>query len=301
MHTLRKMQLFDYLNYLFLIGFSCVMLYPLLYVFSISVSDGEAVWRQSVKLFPIGFNLDAYEASAIAKANAVVRAYRNSIVYTVLGTTFTLIVCLLAAYPLSEPRFRWRGPISLILGMTLFFSAGLIPTYLAYQSYGLLNTIWVITLPVAFNFWFIILVRANISMIPRELKDAARVDGASDFRILLQIIVPLSKPILATIALFVAVAIWNDFFNPLLYLNEQLGKVPLDHHAAADADTGSHRGGGAGELCRHLASEVVFQAGKDGNRHRDVGSDSAGISLCPKVLCAGHTGRRNQGVNAGAL
>ena len=119
MHTLRKMRLFDYLNYLFLIGFSCLMLYPLLYVFSISVSDGEAVWRQSVKLFPIGFNVEAYEA--IARANAVVRAYRNSILYTVLGTTFTLIVCLLAAYPLSEPRFRLRGPISLILGLTLFF------------------------------------------------------------------------------------------------------------------------------------------------------------------------------------
>ena len=87
MHTLRKMRLFDYLNYLFLIVFSCLMLYPLLYVFSISVSDGEAVWRQSVKLFPIGFNVEAYEA--IARANAVVRAYRNSILYTVLGTSFT--------------------------------------------------------------------------------------------------------------------------------------------------------------------------------------------------------------------
>ena len=224
MHTLRKMQLFDYLNYIFLIGFSCLMLYPLLYVFSISVSDGEAVWRQSVKLFPIGFNLEPYEA--IARSNSVLRAYRNSITYTVLGTAFTLIACLLAAYPLSEPRFRLRGPISLILGLTLFFSAGLIPTYLTYQSYGLLNTTWVIVLPVAFNFWFIILVRANISTIPRELKDAARVDGASDFRILLQIIVPLSKPILATIALFVAVAVWNDFFNPLLYLNNS-EKFPL--------------------------------------------------------------------------
>ena len=224
MHILRKMQLFDFLNYLFLLGFSCLMIYPLLYVFSISVSDGEAVWRGYVTLFPVGFNLEAYEG--IARANAVARAYRNSITYAVVGTTFTLIICLLAAYPLSERRFRWRGPISLILGLTLFFSAGLIPTFLAYQSLGLLNTIWVITVPVAFNFWFIIIMRANISSIPRELQEAARVDGASDFRILFQIIIPLSKPILATIALFVAVAIWNDFFNPLIYLNDS-EKFPL--------------------------------------------------------------------------
>ena len=217
MHTLRKMQLFDYLNYLFLIGFSCVMLYPLLYVFSISVSDGEAVWRQSVKLFPIGFNLDAYEA--IAKANAVGASVSE--LDRLHGAWHDVHTDSLPAggIPALGAALSLARSDQSDLGMTLFFSAGLIPTYLAYQSYGLLNTIWVITLPVAFNFWFIILVRANISMIPRELKDAARVDGASDFRILLQIIVPLSKPILATIALFVAVAIWNDFFNPLLYLN----------------------------------------------------------------------------------
>ena len=215
---LRRMHFADYFNYLFLILFTFLMIYPFIYVFSLSVSDSWAVFTGQVWLFPVGFKLDVYDA--VFDTNLMVRAFRNSITYTALGVGFTLFFCTLGAYVFAEHRFRWRGPLSLLLGLTLFFGAGLIPTFLTYNSYGLKNTVWVMALPFAFNMWYIILIRTNIQAIPQELKDAARADGASDIRILVQIIVPLIIPILATIALFTAVARWNDFYTALVYLDE---------------------------------------------------------------------------------
>ena len=193
-------------------------------IFSLSVSDRLAVARGDVWLWPKGFDLDIYKA--VFDTDLILRAFRNSITYTALGVGFTLFFCTLGAYVFAEHRFRWRGPLSLLLGLTLFFGAGLIPTFLTYNSYGLKNTVWVMALPFAFNMWYIILIRTNIQAIPQELMDAARPDGASDIRILVQIIVPLIIPILATIALFTAVARWNDFFTALVYLDES-NMMPL--------------------------------------------------------------------------
>ena len=215
---LRKMHFADYFNYLLLILFTFLMIYPFIYIFSISVSDGLAIARGDVWLWPKGFDLDIYKA--VFDTDLILRAFRNSFTYTALGVLFTLFFCTLGGYVLSERRFHWRGPLSLLLGFTLFFSAGLIPTFLTYNSYGLKNTVWVMALPFAFNMWYIILIRTNIQAIPQELKDAARADGASDIRILVQIVVPLIVPILATIALFTAVARWNDFYTALVYLDE---------------------------------------------------------------------------------
>ena len=215
---LSKMRFADYINYLALILFAFLLIYPFIYIFSLSVSDGLAVARGDVWLWPKGFDLDIYKA--VFDTDLILRAFRNSITYTALGVGFTLFFCTLGAYVFAEHRFRWRGPLSLLLGLTLFFGAGLIPTFLTYNSYGLKNTVWVMALPFAFNMWYIILIRTNIQAIPQELKDAARADGASDIRILVQIIVPLIIPILATIALFTAVARWNDFYTALVYLDE---------------------------------------------------------------------------------
>jgi putative aldouronate transport system permease protein len=212
------MHFADYFNYLLLILFTFAMIYPFIYIFSISVSDGLAIARGAVWLWPIGFDLDIY--TAVFETDLILGAFRNSIIYTALGVLLTLIFCTLGGYVFSERRFRWRGPLSLLLGFTLFFSAGLIPTFLTYNSYGLKNTVWVMALPFAFNMWYIILIRTNIQSIPQELKDAARADGASDFRVLVQIVVPLIVPILATIALFTAVSRWNDFYTALVYLDE---------------------------------------------------------------------------------
>jgi putative aldouronate transport system permease protein len=220
------MTFWDVLNYLALILLSVVMLYPIVYTLSVSISSVEAVARRAVTLFPVGLDLKIY--TDIIKSNSVAIAYRNSIVYATMHTFFTLAVSLVAGYLLSEVRFRWRNSLSLLLGFTLFFSAGLIPTYLVYSQYGIVNTPWVVTLPSAFNYWFIILVRTNIQAIPQDLKDAARMDGASDFDLLLKIILPLSTAILAAIGLFAAVNSWNDYFGPLIYLDKtNLQPLPL--------------------------------------------------------------------------
>ena len=219
-----KMIIGDYINYLFLALFIAIMVYPFIYVFSVSVSDPQAVFRKEVILFPKGFSLRAY--SGIFNSDTIITAYKNTVVYTVVGTCFTLLFSLMAAYPLSEPRFRPRIVIAMILSVTMFFQPGLIPRFLIYNSYKLTDTLWVMVLPVAFNFWYIILLRANIQVIPQELKDAARIDGANDFQILFRVVVPLSMPILATLALFSAVYIWNDFFTPLIFLNDS-SKYPL--------------------------------------------------------------------------
>ncbi|MDI7277507.1 MAG: carbohydrate ABC transporter permease [Anaerolineae bacterium] len=226
MQTWNKMTIWDALNYLALVLMSVAMLYPMLYALSVSVSSVEAVARNAVMLFPVGFDPGVYPE--VLRSSAIARAYRNSIVYAVMHTAFTLTVCLVGGYLFSERRFRFRGALSLILGLTLFFSAGLIPTYLTYSRYGMVNTPWAVTLPGAFSYWYIILVRTNIQAIPQELKDAARIDGASDFRVLLQVILPLSTAILATIGLFAAVGSWNDYFGPLIYLQKtELQPLPL--------------------------------------------------------------------------
>ena len=136
----NKMTMGDYLNYLFLVIVILVMAYPFLFVVSISISDPAAVARKEVWLFPKGFSLTAY--SGLIKTNAILQAYRNSIVYSVLGTLCTLVVGMLAAYPLSEVRFRPRTIIAMVLASTIFLHPGLIPLFLVYNSYGLTNTIW---------------------------------------------------------------------------------------------------------------------------------------------------------------
>jgi ABC-type glycerol-3-phosphate transport system permease component len=226
MQTWNKMTIWDVLNYLMLVLMSLLMLYPIVYALSVSLSSVEAVAHGRVMLFPVGFDASVYPQ--VLRTSAIARAYRNSILYAAMHTTFTLAVALVGGYIFSERRFRFRGALALILGLTLFFSAGLIPTYLTYAGYGLVNTAWAVTLPSAFSYWYIILVRTNIQAIPQELKDAARIDGASDFRLLLQVILPLSTAILATIGLFAAVRSWNDYFGPLIYLQKtELQPLPL--------------------------------------------------------------------------
>ncbi len=226
MQIWNKMTFWDVLNYMGLALTGLVMLYPMVYALSVSISSVEAVGKRAVMLFPVGLDLSIYRD--ILRSNSVAAAYRNSIVYAAMHTAFTLSVSLVGGYLFSERRFRFRHSLSLILGLTLFFGPGLIPTYLTYMRYGIVNTPWVVTLPGAFSYWFIILLRTNIQAIPQELKDAARIDGASDFRLLLQVILPLSTAILATVGLFAAVGSWNDYFGPLIFLDKTaLQPLPL--------------------------------------------------------------------------
>lgn len=218
MQQLNEMTFWDYVNYAALTLICAAMLYPFIYVIANSLSDPDAVVNNEVYLLPKGFSLDAY--TAVFGANSILRAYFNTILYTVLGTAANVSVALVAGYVLADRRFRWRYRIGWILGLTLFLNAGLIPTFVIFAGYGLVNSVFAMIVPWAFSFWEIVLVRTFIQGIPEDLKDAARVDGAGDFYILVRIIIPLSGAIIATVALFTSVDIWNSFFTPFIYLNK---------------------------------------------------------------------------------
>ncbi len=207
-----------------LLLFSFVMLYPLLYVFSVSVSDLHAIMLGKVKLFPVGFQLKAYRITFINPD--IWRAYGNTILYSVTGTFLVLLLNSLTAFVLSYRDLYGRNVLTVFFVVTMFFSGGLIPTYLLISRLGMIDTIWAIILPAAVGPWYIVIFRTNFEQIPRSLIEAAEMDGARSWMVYLRVILPLSKPILATIALFSLVGHWNNFFGPLIYLSSNR-KMPL--------------------------------------------------------------------------
>ncbi|MGH2557999.1 MAG: carbohydrate ABC transporter permease [Thermomicrobiales bacterium] len=211
---------FNIFNYVVLTLFLLVVLYPLIYIVSASFSSARAVTSGQVWLWPVDVTLDGYKA--IFKHHLLVRGFLNSLFYTVVGTAVSVTLTILAAYPLSRKDLYGRGVIMFLFFFTLLFSGGLIPTYLVVKDLGLLNTRWALVFPAALSIYNMIITRTYFqTAIPDELLDAATIDGASDFRFLWNVVIPLSGPIVAVNALFYAVAQWNQFFNALIYLTDQ--------------------------------------------------------------------------------
>lgn len=207
-----------------LVLINIIMLYPFLYVFSTAISTQSEVMAGNVWLYPIGFDMTAMKQ--IIQYPMFLNSYKNTIIYSVCGTICTLLLTSLTAYPLSRPNFRSKSVIAKIYLFTMFFGGGMIPTYLVYRSYGLVDNPLVMILPGALSAWNIILCRTFFQGIPESLHESAHLDGASDLTILVKIIMPLSKPVLSTIALFTMVGIWNNYFTGLLYFNDST-KYPL--------------------------------------------------------------------------
>ncbi|MFC5649963.1 carbohydrate ABC transporter permease [Paenibacillus solisilvae] len=171
-------------------------------------------------LLPTGFTLDAYKE--IFRYDAVWRGYGNTLLYTSVGTIVNLIMTTLAAYPLSRRDLPGRGLLMFVITFTMFFSGGLIPTYLVVKDLGLVNTFWAMIVPTAIATYNLIVMRTYFqNSIPWELQEASLMDGCSNTRLLIHIILPLSKPILAVMVLFYAVNHWNAFFNALIYLRDE--------------------------------------------------------------------------------
>ncbi len=217
-------RVFDAFNVLFMLLVGFVMLYPFYWVFITTISDPVYLSKHTVKLWPKGFHVDAYKY--VLADDAIWRAYGNTIRYTVVGTLVSLSVTSLTAYVLSIRTYSLKRPLSLFFTVTLFLNGGMIPTYLMISNLKLINTIWAIALPPAMSLWYVVILRTGFGGVSEELREAALVDGANDLRIFLQIVLPLSKAALATIALFAAVGYWNNLFNALLYINEK-NKFPL--------------------------------------------------------------------------
>lgn len=217
-------RLFDRLNIVFMILVICATLYPLYYVAVISLSNGNAVLRQEVGFFPVGFTLEAYKM--VMTTATIPRSLLNSILYTTVGTLINLSFTALCAYPLARPYFSGRKVFTWMVTVTMLFSGGLIPLYLLIMKLGLYNTMWALVLPAAISPWNMFIMRTYFQGIPEELYEAAIIDGANDLQILVKVVLPLAKPIMATLLLFYAVGHWNSFFSALVFLDDRT-KYPI--------------------------------------------------------------------------
>lgn len=218
-------RVFEIVNTALLALILLVILYPLWFVVIASVSDPAKVAAGDVLLWPAGMSFEAYRM--VFRDSMIMTGYRNTLYYTLLGTAINLVMTVLAAYPLSRKDWVGRGFFMALVMFTMFFSGGTIPTYLLMNDLGLINTTWALVLPGAVSVYNAIVMRTFfINSIPLELQEAAQVDGCSNTRLLLRIVLPLSKPILAVMVLFYGVAHWNAFFGALIYITES-DRYPL--------------------------------------------------------------------------
>lgn len=221
---LKKMSLSNRVFYIFNTVFwllvMVMILYPLYLVCIASVSDPDAIVRGEVIWHPVDLSLVGYRA--VFKYKELWSSYANSIFYTFTSVVISILVTLSAAYSLSRPKFPGKGLINLFFVFTMFFSGGLIPTFLVMRDLGLYNTRWVIILMGCVSVWNLMVARTYIqNSIPNELYEAAMLDGASHFQYFSKVVLPLSKTIMAVLAVYYGVAKWNDYFTGLVYLRDR--------------------------------------------------------------------------------
>ena len=211
-------KIFDVFNVLLMICLIVVVLYPMLNVIAVSFSNALNVGR-GITIYPKGFTMEAYQH--IFKDNTVWIGYRNSVFYSISATLVTLLLTSMFAYPLAIRGFTLKKPLTVYMAITMFFSGGLIPTFLLIKNIGWINNPLAIIIPGAVGAWNVFIFRTFFQNIPSELIESAKIDGANDFKILFRIVLPLSTALLATFGLFGLVGMWNSWFSALIYLPDQ--------------------------------------------------------------------------------
>lgn len=217
----KQIKSFDIVNNAVLLLVAALCVYPFLYIFFVACSDGIFLSRGQVTFLPKGFNLEAFKYIIMNKKLNVFTGLKNSFIYTFLGTLCSVVFTYFTAYALSRPRVKGRNFIMSLFVITWVFEAGIIPQYIIYSGLGLVDNPLVMIIPGAINTQFLIICKTFLEGLPGELEEAAFMDGANDFKILSKIFIPLSKPIVATIAMFYAVSIWNQYLNPQIYLKSE--------------------------------------------------------------------------------
>jgi putative aldouronate transport system permease protein len=217
----RGERAFNLVNICLLLGLVFVTAYPMLYVVFASLSDPSQLIANRGALFrPLGFSLDAYRL--VLQNPMIAIGYRNTLFYVVVGTALNLVLTCLGAYALSRRNVMLKTPIMILIVFTLFFSGGLIPTFLLVgQTLQMQDTVWALIVPTAVNTWNLIILKTAFEAVPVSLEEAARIDGANDFTILFRVVLPLSLPALAVVVLFYAVGHWNAYFNALVYIRSR--------------------------------------------------------------------------------
>jgi len=223
-----------------------VIVYPLIFVISASISDPASVSTGKMWLWPVDITWGGFQR--VFQDGSIWRGYGNTIYYTLLGTVIHLIVLLPCSYALSRKEIMGKKLILWFILFTMLFNGGLIPTYLLVKSLGMVDTVWAIVIPGVVGAWSILVGRAFFEQnIPDELVDASRIDGASEFYIFRKIVLPLSLPIIAVMALFHGVSLWNQYFGALIYLSERkmyplqliLREILVVNEISTDVDDGA--------------------------------------------------------------
>ncbi|MDF2923585.1 MAG: binding-protein-dependent transport system inner rane component [Paenibacillaceae bacterium] len=213
-------KIFDLVNILFMLLLMAATLYPFLYVvFSSFSAPEELVSHRGLLLKPAGFSLASYRM--VFSNPMIAIGYYNTVIYVVAGTGLNLLLTSLAAYALSRRNVRFTGPIMLGIVFTMFFTGGLIPTYLLIGNLHLFDSRWVMILPSAINTWNLLVMRTSFQGVPAELEESARIDGAQDFTILFRVFIPVCLPIMAVMTLFYGVQHWNSYLDALIYIRDR--------------------------------------------------------------------------------
>ena len=217
--AVRGDRAFNIVNHVFLTVVLVAVLYPLVYILSSSISDVSAVISGRVWLLPVGLNVGAYEA--VVNYPGIWRAYANSVFYTAGGAGISLVLTILAAYPLSRADFKARNFYMFVFTFTMLFNGGLIPFYMVVRNLKMINTRWAMFLPYALSVWNVIITRTYYQQtISKSLLEAAQIDGCKDFRFVVSVVVPLSGAITAVNLLFYGVFKWNSYFDAFLLLSD---------------------------------------------------------------------------------
>src|SRR5690625_621757 len=221
---MRRRQLsdktFDRINTILVLIITLIIIYPLIFVISASISDPHAVNTGKMWLWPVDITFEGF--IRVFNNQAIWTGYKNTLIYTGVGTIIHLFVLLPCAYALSRKELMAKQEFLWIILFTMLFNGGLIPTYLVVKGLGMVNTMWVIVLPGVVGAWSILVARTFFQQtIPDQLVEASKIDGASDFYLFIRVVLPLSLPIIAVMALFHAVALWNQYFNALIYLHDE--------------------------------------------------------------------------------
>ena len=218
-------KIFIILIYILLAAIMLVVFLPLVYIVSASFSDPQAVISNEVWFLPVRPTLRGYQA--VFKNRNILTGFANSFYYMIVGTLVNIVMTVMCAYPLSRKEFTARNKVAMIFVFTMYFSGGLIPTYMLVNSLGLVNTRWSMIIPSAMSSYNMIICRTYfVNSIPDELYEAGQLDGCTPFKYLLRVVVPLSKPILAVLVLYYGVTKWNSYFDAMIYLKSQT-MVPL--------------------------------------------------------------------------
>ena len=223
-HNTKAGRVFDWFNVIFLGCCGLITVLPFLYIIAGSFATEAELAERSFFIFPETFSLDAYRY--IFSTPTFIRSMGVSVLITVVGTIVQLFFTFTMAYPLAIRHIKGRNLLLNLVIFAMLFSGGMIPTYIVVKSLGLLDSYWALILPMAINPFNLIIIKNFFQQLPKELEESAKIDGCSEIGVFLRIALPLSKPIIATFALFYAVGIWNDFFHALLYINDS-AKWPL--------------------------------------------------------------------------